>query len=251
MIIRSVICKMSTSTVADVTTFMLLFASIVDIDTGRPIACADHSGTAGGNAKKSFLGSECLVAARELCTELLQLKGARSARCLAARACGGELRLYSLSYGNFLFVVAAPASTSASSFAAVAMLSDVSARWDTAAVNVGTPFESAPMDDVALLARLVHFSSVQVLGDAAFSDADIVATANAHPAHSAPRGWASAHPNGAMIVGGSVTDQSVSCTRGQDLIAARQADGIALASKVADLEATKRDMEAHSNHLLA
>jgi hypothetical protein len=36
------------------------------------------------------------------------------------------------------------------------------------------------MDDVALLARLVHFSSIQNLGDAAFRAADIIAATGSH-----------------------------------------------------------------------
>jgi hypothetical protein len=155
---------------------MLLFAALCDAESAEPVACADHSGGTQETARCSAVGQTVLRAARSLC------RGVSTHRRLAACTVN-ELRIFSLCYGRLCYIVAAPAGSpgGGSAFAAVALLSDLSARWELAAVQRAGSGGS-PIEDVALAHRLVHFASTSVDGDAPFASADLLATAGTPPA---------------------------------------------------------------------
>ena len=225
----------------------LLFAAIVDVDSGRPAACADHSGSAGGVATSTALGSECLRVARDVCREM----GVSPARRVFARSFGDAMRLFGIFHGRHALFVAAPSADVSSAFSSIALCADVSARWDMAAIMRRESL--SPMDDAALLGRLVHFSSVQNVGDDAFAAADRLASTgttgglpDGGPTAPAafpmtPATWRSAAPGGGIIVGAASSAE----------IARSQAGATQLAAKVAELEQSKSEMEEHSAALLA
>ena len=202
---------------------MIVFAAILDIESARPLASADQSGTITAN---SAMGTELLFAAHKVCTET----GVVASRQLAVRTVGST-RLYSLCYGTQGYFAATPAARTSSAYAALLLLADLAARWemgDAADMSGGMMGRRTPMDDSALLARLVHFSAVRVAAaDMAFAEADCMAATGLVPAASvrspSPRnptgGW-----SGADVVASSRQAAA-------ELRAARQLDSSALAAK--------------------
>ena len=239
---------------------MILFTCVCDIASGNPLACADHSGTSSGAARKSAVGSEVLLAASQASQRANRQQPGRQIEASTL----GELRLISLICGPLGFFAAVPSTRQSSAFLAVAFLADIAARWD-----------AAPMDDVALLACLVNHSTARVVGDAAFGSADVLAatgtTAGATSSPTRPNspaaGWGppSSYGGGVGVVGSgdAAADEAIVAARrsstqmiaasrqaAAELRASQHANDLALATRCAELEAAKKQMEEHSEALL-
>jgi hypothetical protein len=211
----------------------LMYAAICDAGSGRAIAQADYHKRE-KTSRMSSVGTEALAVAARIGAAA---GGTTSTRKLEATTTTGELRVYTLVYGRHVHVVATPAGASGagSAFAAVALLADISARWDHqaaasaagAATAAGRSAARGPsataimMDDVALHQRLVHYASATLGGDPQFAHADRVAAGSG--GHSGGHGgggsgghggggidvdlgdgslgWSSASPIGGKIVG--------------------------------------------------
>ena len=241
----------------------LLFAAICELATGKPIACADSADHTGKVARSSAVGAEALRAAAKIGKKLAS--GVATHRRLAACTVG-ELRIFSLCYGRHIHIVATPAGSpgAGSAFAAAALLADLSARWDLSAAGgsskATTDYAHSPgrataaLDDVGVLSRLAHFASTSVEGDKWFSDADLLATTGAMLG-----GGGDGSGGGAGVDAGSDVSAADE-TRAQlassrqaaaELRQARQMEVVNLSAKVAELETAKREMELHSQELLA
>lgn len=255
-----------------------MFAAICDL-TGKPIAMADYHKRE-KTMRMSTVGTESLAIAAKVGATV----GSNSSHRKLSAATSAEIRVYTLLYGRHVHVVATPAGAAGagSAFAAVALLADLSARWDQAAVgdaraasqSRGPSAKPIALDDVGLHARLVHFATTTLAGDARLMRADVIAAGGSGGA-SPVKGsggidvdlgdeslasWSTTSPIGGKIVGKAPSATAVQSMRdgyeasrqtAAELRAAR-ADELALqlSAKVSELEDAKKEMERHSKQLM-